>query len=318
MSLGEKAKRCLVYGGGGFIGSHLVDELLTRGYDVTVFDKLNFSRKNLQHVADKIEIIEGDFNNIIDVRRSLENADYVYHLVSSTLPANSNENPVYDAETNLISSLRLFRECVERNIIKVIFLSSGGTVYGVPESVPIGEDHPARPICSYGIIKKAIEDYLYLFNKLHGLNYNVFRLSNPYGERQNPYAAQGAAAVFINKILNGEEITIWGDGGAVRDYLYIKDAVSALADSLTTDSIHKLFNLSSGQGTTLNELIEKIRHHSGIREVKVKYTEMRKLDVPVSILDNSRIENELGWLPETSLDDGLRLTIDYMREEIGR
>jgi UDP-glucose 4-epimerase len=309
--LGASQKSCLIYGGGGFIGSHLAEELLSKGYEVTVFDKLNFSQRNLQKVVDKIRIIEGDFNNIIDIRKSLEDIDYVFHLVSSTLPAGSNENPVYDAESNLISSLRLFRECCDRKVKKVIFLSSGGTVYGIPDSIPITEDHPTKPICSYGIIKKTIEDYLYLFHQLHNLDYNVFRLSNPYGERQNPYAAQGAIAVFLNKVLKDEEIVIWGDGEVVRDYIYIKDAAKALATSVTADSQSKLFNLSAGIGYSLNQIIDVIRKVTGKQNIKIRYQEKRSFDVPVSVLDNSLITRELGWKPETSLNSGIEATYKY-------
>lgn len=309
--MGASQKSCLIYGGGGFIGSHLAEELLSKGYEVTVFDKLNFSQRNLQKVVDKIRIIEGDFNNIIDIRKSLEDIDYVFHLVSSTLPAGSNENPVYDAESNLISSLRLFRECCDRKVKKVIFLSSGGTVYGIPDSIPITEDHTTKPICSYGIIKKTIEDYLYLFHQLHNLDYNVFRLSNPYGERQNPYAAQGAIAVFLNKVLKDEEIVIWGDGEVVRDYIYIKDAAKALATSVTADSQSKLFNLSAGIGYSLNQIIDVIRKVTGKQNIKIRYQEKRSFDVPVSVLDNSLITRELGWKPETSLNSGIEATYKY-------
>ncbi len=303
---------CIVYGGGGFIGSHLVDELLSKGYEVTVFDKLNFSKRNLESVIDRIRIIEGDFNNEVDIGNSLKGIDYVFHLVSSTLPAGSNDNPVYDAETNLISSLKLFRECVDRQITKVIFLSSGGTVYGFPTTVPIKEDHPTKPICSYGIIKKSIEDYLYLFNQIHGLDYCILRLSNPYGERQNPQAAQGAIAVFMNKIIRSEEIVIWGDGEVVRDYIYIKDAARALVMSLVVNSPHKLFNLSAGNGYSLNQIIESIMSVAGKKDIKVTYQDKRSFDVPVSILDNTLIAKEFGWKPDTTLKVGLEATYNYL------
>ena len=312
MNLKSSKESCIVYGGGGFIGSHLVEELLFNGYEVTVFDKLNFSKKNLEHVIDHIKILEGDFNNVIDIRNSLNGIDFVFHLVSSTLPAGSNDNPVYDAETNLISSLKLFKECVDRKIGKLIFLSSGGTVYGVPTTVPITEDHPTKPICSYGIIKKSIEDYLYLFNQIHGLEYNIFRLSNPFGERQNPMASQGVVAVFLYKILRNEEIVIWGDGEVVRDYIYIKDAVKALAKSLSINTQTKLFNLSAGKGYSLNQVIDSIKIVTGKDAVKVSYQEKRSFDVPVSILDNSLIEKELGWKPETTLAEGLEATRNYL------
>ncbi|MBX7043642.1 MAG: NAD-dependent epimerase/dehydratase family protein [Ignavibacteria bacterium] len=304
---------CLIFGGGGFIGSHLADELLSLDCNVTIFDKLNFSRRNIEHITADVRIIEGDFNNQVDLENSLAGIDYVFHLVSSTLPANSNENPVYDAETNLLSSLNLFRECVERGVKKLVFLSSGGTVYGIPESVPITEDHPSRPVCSYGIIKKTIEDYLYLFNYLHSLNYVVFRLSNPYGERQNPFASQGAIPVFLNRIMKGEQITVWGDGSVVRDYIYIKDAVKALASSLSHETTHRIFNLSAGSGYSLNELLAVMKEVTGRNDMNVKYEPARNFDVPVSILDNSRIRKELKWKPETSLRDGLIATCNYLK-----
>jgi len=302
---------CLIYGGGGFIGSHLSDTLLEKGYAVTVFDKLNFSKKNILHIIDEINIIEGDFNNEIDIKNSLKGIDYIYHFVSSTLPANSNDNPIYDVETNLISSLRLFKECLNKKNKKVIFLSSGGTVYGVPEIIPITERHNSNPICSYGIIKKTIEEYLFMFGKIYGLNYNVFRLSNPYGERQNPLAAQGAIPVFIHKTINDETITIWGDGEIVRDYIYIKDSTIVLAKSIKKNVNEKIFNLSSGKGYSLNNIIEIVKKVSG-KDVKVEYKPGRNIDVPVNILDNTLVKKTFDWKPETSIEEGIRLTYNYL------
>lgn len=307
----QRKERCLVLGGGGFIGSHLTEELLNAGYDVTVFDKLNFSRKNITGFLEKINIAEGDFNNQIEIDNALEGSDYVFHLVSSTLPASSNENPVYDVETNLISSLNLFKECVERKIKKVIFLSSGGTVYGVPESIPVKENNTTNPICSYGIVKKAIEDYLFMFRKIYGLDYFVFRLSNPYGERQNPFAAQGVIPVFMNNAIEDKQISIWGDGEVVRDYIYIKDAVEVLVKSLKVNSENKVFNLSSGTGFSLNHIIDFIKVVSG-KEIRVEYQKGRSIDVPVSILDNTKVKETFEWLPETEIMDGMTRTYNYL------
>lgn len=304
-------KKCIVYGGGGFIGSHLCEALVKSGYEVVLFDKLNFSRKNISRFENKIKIIEGDFNNEIDIKNSLAGINFVFHLVSSTLPASSNENPVYDAETNLISSLKLFKECVDEKISKVIFLSSGGTVYGIPESVPVKEDYFSNPFCSYGIIKRTIEEYLFLFHKLHGLDYFVFRLSNPYGERQNPLASQGAVAVFINKVINNETIEIWGDGEVIRDYIYIKDAVNVLVRSLEVSSKEKVFNLSTGKGYSLNEIIDVIRKISG-KKISPEYKNARSIDVPVSILDNKLAVKVFGIKPETSVEEGIKKTYDYL------
>jgi UDP-glucose 4-epimerase len=309
----KKNSKCLIYGGGGFIGSHLCDKLLEENYSVTIFDKLNFSRINLVNNINRIKIIEGDFNNEVDIKNSIENIDIVFHLVSSTLPANSNENPVYDVETNLISSLKLFEECVEQKIKKVVFISSGGTVYGVPDKTPIIESHPLHPICSYGIIKKAIEDYLFMFNKIYGLDYSVFRLSNPYGERQNPFVAQGVIPVFLSKIIQNKKIEIWGDGEVTRDYIYIKDAVELLVKSLDYESKSKVFNLSSSKGYSLNELLRIMISITGSNP-EVIFKEGREIDVPVSILDNALAMEAFNWKPVTDINIGISNTYNYLKK----
>jgi UDP-glucose 4-epimerase len=309
MSL-KKNKRCIIYGGGGFIGSHLADALVEKGHNVTIFDKLNFSRNNISHLGKKVKVIEGDFNNEIDIKNSLKNIDYVFHLVSSTLPASSNTNPIYDAETNLVSSLRLLEECVANKIEKIIFVSSGGTVYGDPQYLPVNENHPRHPIVSYAIIKNTIEDYLFMFNKLHGLEYTVFRLANPYGERQNPLVAQGAIAVFLHKIIHNQQIEIWGDGSVIRDYIYIKDAVEAISKAIDVDNKLKIFNVGSGKGYSLKQLLNFMKKFSG-KKIKVKYEEGRVIDVPVNILDISLIKKVYNWKPQTSIETGIKNTYNF-------
>jgi len=304
---------CIIYGGGGFIGSHLCEELLKRNYNVTIFDKINFAKDNLKSFKDKIKIIEGDFNNEYDLLSSLDGIDYVFHLVSSTLPASSNDNPVYDVESNLISTLRLLQDVVNRKIKKIVFVSSGGTVYGIPKSTPIPEDHSRQPICSYGITKKTIEDYLYMFNYLYNMDYTVFRLANPYGERQNPLYAQGVIPVFLKKMLLNEEIVIWGDGSVRRDYIYIKDAILPLVDSLEHKSNSKVFNLGSGVGYSVNELLEMIKRITKM-DAKVKYVAGRKLDVPVSVLDISLLKKEMNYSPKIDIEKGIEFTYNYLKE----
>jgi UDP-glucose 4-epimerase len=306
--------KCLILGGGGFIGSHLADALLESDYDVVIFDKVNFSKKNIQHNLDRIKVIEGDFNNEIDLKNALIGINIAFHLVSSTVPANSNENPIYDVETNLISSLRFLNESLENKISKVIFISSGGTVYGIPERLPIKEYHSRKPICSYGIIKKTIEDYLYMFEKLNGLDYYVLRLSNPYGERQNPNFTQGVIPVFLKRILKDEQIEIWGDGKIERDYIYIKDATDAIIKMLNKNPKEKIFNLGSGRGYTLNEIIEIMQKVTG-KKANVIYKEKRKIDVPVNVLDNKLISEKLDWKPTTDIEIGIEKTFKYLKKE---
>ena len=304
-------EKCIIYGGAGFIGSHTTETLLDNNFEVTVFDKINASKKNLTNVLNKIRFIEGDFNNSIDIEESLKNQDYVIHLVSSTLPADSNLNPQYDVETNLISSLNLFEECVNQKIKKVIFVSSGGTIYGNPIKLPINEEHPTNPTSSYGIIKLTIEKYLLLYKSLKGLDYKILRLSNPFGERQNPHSGQGLISNLLYKIKNKQTLEIWGDGKVIRDYFYIKDGVKAIHLSIKDHSQSNIFNISSSKGYSINQILDRFRKVLKLK-FKVKYTAGRKFDVRKNILDNSKAQSILNWKPETGFNQALMKTWSYI------
>lgn len=179
-------EKCVILGGGGFIGANLAEKLLLHGYSVRIFDMKNFSKKNIDSFIEKIDIIEGDFNNPVDMELAVNEVDYVFHLISTTIPSNSVLNPTYDIETNVIPTISLLQYCTSSKIKKVVYISSGGTVYGIPETLPIPEHHNCNPINSYGIAKRTIESYFQLYNKIWGVKCCVFRLSNPYGEKQNP------------------------------------------------------------------------------------------------------------------------------------
>lgn len=309
----KKSKNCIIYGGGGFIGSHICEELLNDGYEVTVFDKLYFDKRNISAFRNRVNVIEGDFYNEKDIKKSLKGQDIVFHLVSSTLPANSNLNPAYDVETNLIATIKMLDRCRDYKVSKVIFISSGGTVYGIPGKIPTPETFCGNPICSYGIVKKTIEDYLYMYHRLYGLDYNVFRLANPYGERQNPFVAQGVIPVFLMKILKNETINIWGDGSITRDYIYIKDAVDCLLKSLKVSTKKKLFNLGSGRGYSLNEILDIMKKVTEVKP-KVKYQRGRDIDVPVNILNSNLAKKTFNWKPKTEIEKGIYKTFYYLKE----
>lgn len=309
--------KCIIYGGGGFIGSHLAEGLINAGHEVTVFDKLNFKRDNIMHLKHNIRIIEGDFSNEIDIINSIEDQDVIFHLVSTTLPSSSNKNEIYDVETNLISTLHLLKEAVRKNIKKIIFISSGGTVYGIPEITPIPESYAGKPLCSYGIIKKTIEEYIYMYHKLHGLNYTILRLSNPYGERQNPFVPQGAIAVFLKKIIMNEPIEIWGDGNIVRDYIYISDVVNAVIKSLDSQNGNGLFNIGYGEGHTLNEILGILKNVTK-KKFEVIYSASRNMDVPDNVLDISKAKRMLDWQPEINLELGVEITYGWFRQKLMR
>lgn len=301
---------CLVLGGAGFIGSHVAEALARQGERVKIFDRPHVDR--LLQLRRGYEVFTGDFLDAHSLIPALRGTDVVFHLVSTTLPKSSNDNPVYDVESNVIGSLRLLELCREHGVRKIVYVSSGGTVYGLPRSLPVAEDHPTDPISSYGIHKLAVEKYLSLARRLYGLEYCVLRPANLYGPRQRLDIAQGAVGVFLDRALRDEPIQLWGDGSVVRDYLYVGDAVDAIVRAARFDGEPRIFNIGSGVGVSLNELIEEIGRLLG-RPVKVERSEARLVDVPVNVLDCSLALRHLGWRATTPLAEGLRRTCDWLR-----
>jgi UDP-glucose 4-epimerase len=306
--------RCVILGGAGFIGSHLAEALLAMGHQVRIFDRPDRDRIETFSWHGDVEWVEGDFVNPHDTKRALAGQEIVYHLVSTTLPKNSNDNPGYDLDSNVMGSLDMLKLAVSQGIRKVVFVSSGGTVYGLPLQTPIPETHPTDPVCAYGIGKLAIEKYLHLFHVLHGLDYCVLRLSNPFGERQRIPAAQGAVTTFLYRALTNQDIEIWGDGSVVRDYVYIGDAVRALVNALDYAGVERVINIGSGTGRSLNEILTRIEKLLG-RPVQRKYVAGRKFDVPVSVLDVARARAALGWYPRMTFEEGLQRTAEWLRRK---
>ncbi len=306
--------KCLVLGGGGFLGSHLSDRLLQLGYEVRVFERPNLEKYRAFKCTEKIEWVEGDFLNSDDLEYAVSGCDLVYHFVSTTLPKSSNDNPVYDVETNLIGTLNLLNLALRNSIKKIIFLSSGGTVYGIPEKTPIKESHPSNLLCSYGITKLTIEKYFHLYHVLYGLDYCVLRLANPFGERQRVKGAQGAIAVFLDKALKGETIEIWGDGSVVRDYIYVSDVIDAMVKAIDYDGSERIFNIGSGNGHSLNDIVNEIESLIG-RSVKRKYKKGRSLDVPVNVLDIKRAARWLRWRPTSTFGYGLKQSLEWIKKD---
>jgi UDP-glucose 4-epimerase len=302
----------LVLGGGGFMGSFIVDALLARGDAVRIFDRPSLVRYREFSPSEPVEWQEGDFQSAADLAAAVQGIDVVFHLVSTTLPKSSNDDPEFDVTSNVVGTIRLLDLSIRRGIRKVIFISSGGTVYGRPTTLPVGEDHPTEPIVSYGISKLAIEKYLRLYHELHGLEYAVLRVANPYGERQRVNAAQGAVAVFLHRALADQPIQIWGDGSVVRDYIHVSDVVDAFLAAAAYRGSQRVFNIGSGTGCSLNELLGHIESLLG-RPVRREYLAARSFDVPASVLDITRAREVLGWSPSVSLRDGLARTIEFLQ-----
>jgi len=313
--MGKNTKlKCLVFGGCGFIGSHLVDQLILNGYSVKVFDKTQVNTNNIQQHLNSIELVRGDFANKEDLKLAIRDTDYIFHLIGTTVPQSATQNPIYDLESNVISTINMLEIAKTAGIKKIIFASSGGTIYGIPQKMPLSEMHPTNPISAYGISKLIVEKYLQLYWHLYGLPYVSLRIANAYGERQDPHGSQGAIAVFLGNIIKGNPVEIWGDGTVVRDYIHVSDIVLACLRAMEMeDKKYRIFNIGSGRGISLNQLIETLKEKFR-KDIQVHYTMGRKIDVPVNTLDINLARNILRWQPTVSLEKGLELTIKYFDE----
>lgn len=306
---------CLILGG-GFLGSHLAEALLKRGYQVRVFDSFPTGMDNLSIVRNRIEIITGDFLSEKDLTSACAGVDYVFHYISTTVPATARLNPIHDISTNLEGTVKLLQTAVNNKVKKIFFPSSGGTVYGEPQRLPVRETDPAKPIEPHGISKLAIERYLHYFYSAYGLDFMIFRYSNPYGERQNPLGKQGVIPIFLNKIKNGEQPVIYGDGTMVRDYIYIQDAIDATMALLEIRTAEKVFNIGSGIGTSINELLSIMSTVTGKQVLPEYKTSDKQYYIQKIVLDISRIRRKTGWQPKTSLEDGIRKTWSWLNKTI--
>jgi UDP-glucose 4-epimerase len=304
-----------IFGGGGFIGSAITDRLLRDKHAIRILERPRVEPYRVFTADEGVEWYSGDFSSVHDVDRTIEGMDLVLHLISTTLPANSNDDMVYDVQSNLVATLQLLSAMVANRVSKIVFISSGGTVYGNPAYVPIDENHPTEPRVAYGVTKLAIEKYLLLYQYLHGVKATILRVPNPFGHRQRVETAQGAVAAFLSKAMNGEPVEIWGDGNVVRDYIYVSDVADAFARAVDYDGECSVFNISTGIGTSLNGLIDLIERVAG-RKVVRHYRPSRPFDVPVNILDNSLARRELGWEPRVTLEEGLALMAGVRRSAL--
>lgn len=309
--------KCVIFGGGGFIGSAIADCLLRGGQAVRIFERPRVEPYRKFEAHEHVEWVSGDLLSSHDVKDAVDGADVVLHLVSTTLPKSSNDDPIYDVQSNLVGTLQMLNAMVACNIRKIVFISSGGTVYGTPIYVPIDERHPTDPLVSYGITKLAIEKYLLMFERMHGIKATILRVANPFGERQRIETAQGAAGVFLHRALCGQPIEIWGDGSITRDYIYIGDVAEAFARAVSYSGPKSVFNVSSGIGTSLNELVDQIEKLLGL-SIERRHLPGRPFDVPVSVLSNALAQEEFGWTPRVTLREGLARTADWMKKDLAK
>ncbi|WP_162941294.1 NAD-dependent epimerase/dehydratase family protein [Achromobacter sp. B7] len=295
--------RCAVLGAGGFLGTNLCQGLKPRVASLRAFGR----RLSFPSALTDIEWIPGDFSQPTSVATAISGCDTVFHLVNATTPASANIDKLADLQSNVTPTLRLLEACREAGVKRVIFISSGGTIYGLPKQVPTPESAPTDPITAYGISKLAIEKYLGLYEYLHGLQYRVLRVANPFGPYQTALKSQGVIAAFMHQCISHEPIHIWGDGSSVRDYVYVNDVVDAVLAAVQHHGPSRVFNIGGGQGRSLLDIVDVIKRVSGITP-EIKFSPSRSVDVPRSILDITLASQELGWTPKTAFDEGMQRT----------
>lgn len=296
-----------ILGATGFMGTNLAAALAKAGHCVRSFDQKFSSQAVIAAEHAGIALVEGDFFRRNDLDAVLEGCDVCFHLISTSVPVTSNANPAKDAQENIMGTLHMLDAAVQAGVRKIIFPSSGGAIYGNTHTPTVSENHPTVPRSSYGITKLTIENYLRLYHELYGLDYLALRIANPYGPFQRMESRQGIIGVFLGRILRGEPISIWGDGSVVRDYLFIDDLTRAFLTAMEVDTDEKVFNIGSGVGYSVKELVETLKQVTG-KLPPVQYSPAREQEIPYSVLDITRAQKAMGWTPLKSLEEGLNET----------
>ncbi len=301
--------KILVTGGAGFIGSNVVDAYIEKGYEVVVVDDLSSGKKeNLNKKAKfyKLDICDKALEEVFE-----ERIDIVNHHAAQVDVRKSIADPAFDARINIEGSLNILENCRKYKIKKIIFASSGGVIYGECGNLPPNEDSPISPISPYGVSKYAMECYLSTYEKIYGLRYTALRYGNVYGPRQDPYGEAGVVAIFSGKMLNNEEVNIFGDGEQVRDYIYVGDIVKANILCLENGD-NEIFNIGTSKSTSVNQLFSEMKELTQYSKQAV-YKPARAGELMRSSLDVGKAEQKLGWKAEVDIREGLKKTIDFFR-----
>ncbi len=304
---------CLVLGANGFIGSHLTDALSAANHDVIAFDR--FSGDTRFEHSDNIKQFHGNFLNKNDLRSALEGIDYVFHFISLTTPATAENDPLIDIETNIRMSIELLNLCAEMGVKRVLFASTGGAIYGEGAGKPFLETDCPQPISPYAIGKLTIEHYLRYFRIKHSLDSVSLRISNPYGERQPLHRKQGVIPVFLENIIKGNEITVLGNGEMVRDYIYVKDAVKMIVNMFDKEHNHEVYNIGSGNGTTVNHLVEVIQQFVAEPIVTINKP-VPPTFVHSAVMNVDRYYEEFNGVEMSNFNVCIKNTLDYIKHEL--
>ena len=305
--------KILVTGGAGFIGSHLVEELLSNEHEILIFDNFLTGKKENLEIKGNVTFINDDFgseNSLEEIEKF--DPDVCFHLAAQSSVVVSVEKPALDFEHNILQPIKLIQVLLKSNCKKFVFTSSGGTIFGEPSVIPTAEeDYADEPESPYGVAKKRLNELIKIMLKNSSMKYSILNLSNVYGPRQDPHGEAGVVSIFANKYLKNEEPTIYGDGEQTRDYIYVKDVVSALIKASKIEENHFL-NIGTGIETSVNDLANsmKIQFKSEINPI---YKPPREGELNRSVLNNTKAKKELNWKPKYSLDDGMKQVFNWLR-----
>lgn len=304
--------RILVLGGSGFIGSHIVDTLLKSGYAVRIFDR---AQERYRPTPPGADFHQGSLSDTTALAEALAGVDMVFHLVSTTVPGTANLDPVADIQGNLVATVRLLELMRKQGVRRLLYLSSGGTVYGVTHADLVPEDHSLQPLNSYGIVKVAIENYIRMESHLNGLEAVILRPSNPYGPRQGHGGVQGVIGTYLWRIAQGEVVQLWGDGSVVRDFIHVED-LARLCLNCVEQGTTGTFNAGAGTGYSIRQVLDTIIEVSG-RPVKPEIMPSRAYDIPRVVLDTAAVTAATGWRSEIGFAEGVALTWAWVQEQQG-
>jgi UDP-glucose 4-epimerase len=307
--------RCVILGGAGFLGRHVGKAMAAAGHEVWSVDSGSISpQSGAPWLKGQVQSEYADVSSWWD---ACAEPQWVVHLASSTVPATANQDPIGDVNQNLVGLLQLVKAlCSKQPRPRLLFASSGGSIYGIPQFVPIDEDHPSIPMGAYGVTKMAIEHHLRIAESLYGLPYRVLRLSNPYGEWQRPHGIQGVISVFAHRALCGLPLDVWGDGSVVRDFVYAGDVALAFLAAASHEGDSRVFNIGGGAGHSVNHIIRTLEHLLG-RHVERHTHPPRPFDPPINVLDIRRARDELKWVPTVAFEEGVAKALDWLRTVSG-
>jgi len=304
--------KVLVTGGCGFIGSHLVDKLIDKRYEVVVLDNLSTGKK--ERLNPKAKLIIADITNAEETNKvfQIEKPAMVIHTAAQVMLRRSIDEPVFDAMTNIIGTINVLEAVKKNNVKKIVYTSTGGARYGNPEYLPVDEGHKINPSSPYGISKHTAEHYVKMYSELCGFDYLIFCFGNVYGPRDDPKCKR-VTAIFSNQIINGQQPIIFGDGEQTRDFLYVLDLAEFIASSIEKKPEHKLFNLANGEQVSVNYIYEELKKISNYKG-EAMHIEAIKGEVRDIVLDTKLAQKELNWKPNTSMKEGLKETFEWLKK----